>query len=135
LVYINNNFIESVILKWSYIYGNIKNSLHYRKSLNEPKSFKKNLLKTINFAEEEWRNHWGRMKTFRDKQVPHIDPEPEVDVPDLDIAFRSVTYFYESAICVLKSSTRSEKYQAYYNNIERYTFYREKIRRTDEKTS
>lgn len=120
LIYIHNNFIESAILKWAHIYGNHNDSLHYRRSMPNCDQFKIELLESIDLSDNDWKEYWSLMKNFRDKRVSHIDPEPLIEVPNLDIAYKSISFFYRKAISIIKDSSRADQFEAYYDDIDEY---------------
>lgn len=117
LIYIHNNFIEMSVLAWGHLYGNSSDSLHFRKLAENPDDFKLGLLEELSISDKEWITYWNCMKDYRDKGIAHIDPEPILTVPDLEIAYKSIAYYYHYFIDELKMDI---KFQAYYDNLHKY---------------
>lgn len=100
--YIHNNFICMSVFNWSHAFGHHNDVLHFRNVSTDGDQFKEGLLQCLDLDNDGWKAYWEEMKAFRDKRVAHIDPDPEVKIPDLAKAYKCVSYYYHSFIGELK---------------------------------
>ncbi|GAA5442614.1 hypothetical protein Misp06_00788 [Microbulbifer sp. NBRC 101763] len=92
---ITNNFFDMALLNWVHLFGNQKDDLHFRNTLDDPESFKESLLSNLGITNSGWEENWRLLKGFRDQRVAHIDPIESTIVPKLDLAFESVCFYYD----------------------------------------
>ncbi len=118
LTYIHNNFIDMAILGWSHLFGNHNDDLHYRKICLDADEFKVQMLKELELDDEGWKGYWHEVQTFRNKRVAHLEVVPDVIVPDLDLAYRSVAFYYGHFIAGLKENP---KFVAYPDSLDEFS--------------
>lgn len=92
---VNNNFIDIAILEWCKVLGDHKGKQHFSKVLESPKQFEQELLQTLKITSEDFKAYIGEVRTYRDKFIAHLDEEPVMNVPHLDIAQQSAEFLYQ----------------------------------------
>jgi hypothetical protein len=123
LVYIHNNFIDMAAIQWGHLFGNRNDILHYRKVQKKPDEFKANMLANFEMSAEEWKAYWEEMKSYRDKAVAHLEPSPNLKIPDFNFAYSCVSHYYENIIEELKAF--GENYNVFPSNLDDYSSNRE----------
>lgn len=53
-------------------------------------------------TEDEWKSYREEIKTYRDKDVAHIEVRPTSQVPEMSIALQAAAYYYEYVLKELK---------------------------------
>lgn len=117
LIYINNNFIDMAVLEWCHCFNSYNDPIHYRKVTSEPEKFKSGMLEKLGLNEEEWAEYRESVKNYRDKGVAHLEPVPRIDIPDLNLAYSSMLYYYEYFIGEFKALSGNS---VYYESLDKY---------------
>ncbi|TOP13388.1 hypothetical protein CGH22_24070, partial [Vibrio parahaemolyticus] len=79
---------------------------------------KEDLLRRLELDNDGWKAYWEEMKAFRDKRVAHIDPDPQVKIPDLDKAYVCISYYYHSFVGELKELGG---YDVFPDNLDKFS--------------
>lgn len=123
LVYIHNNFIDMAALQWGHLFGNHKDILHYRNVVKDPDALKSEMLESFGMSSEEWKSYWDEMKAYRDKAVAHLEPSPNLALPNFNFAYSCVSHYYSNIIDELKAF--GEAYAVYPQALDKYAANRE----------
>ena len=106
------------ILDWSHLFGSHNDPLHYRNMAIQPNDFKREMLAVLGIDDRSWQEYWNEVKVYRDKGVAHIEPVPTLQIPDLDLAYKSTAFYFHHFIPELK---KYPKFKVYPDNIDKYT--------------
>jgi hypothetical protein len=93
-IHMYNNAIELAILDWFHLFGNHKDNLHWNRVVPDPMGFKRQLLQTIHMTEQEWSTYHKEIKSYRDKDIAHIEVRLRSQVPDMTEALRAAACYY-----------------------------------------
>jgi len=91
---VQNNFLDTAVLEWLKLFGDFKDKHHWKKVAECPDEFKLEMLSFCNTTEAELVEHRNQFKDYRDKFIAHLDSEPTMKIPVLDIALRLTEYYY-----------------------------------------
>lgn len=79
--------IRTFVIEWTKLFGTDSNEVHWKKLVTEQPVFRSAVLASAGITEQEWKEYWLELRTFRDKVVAHLDPFDLPDsVPDMTIA-------------------------------------------------
>lgn len=94
---INGNFIDIAILEWCKLFADARGKHHWAKLVEDP-SFINFLIAEIGLTSEEFEEYIKVMRRYRDKFIAHLDEDPEMYIPHLDTALKSVLFLHKT-IC------------------------------------
>jgi len=82
------------VLEWCKLFAD-KNGKHYwKKIVTDAESFRTKLLAHIGTDEAGFQKEIDTMLRYRDKFIAHLDSDPVMYIPSLDIAKKSVWFYY-----------------------------------------
>ncbi len=116
-IYINNNAIDMAILDWCHLFGSHSDQLHWKRIIKDIDKFRGNLFKFLKISESTWRTYRENLKSYRDKNVAHIEVMPLVNVPDLTFALDSVIFYYNE---VKEEIKNNGAHFVYPDDLEKY---------------
>jgi hypothetical protein len=96
-----NNSLDICVLEWCKLFGDDPARLsgwseHYwGKVLSNPAKFEMELLHHLNIDTAAFEAYRLEIRSYRDKFVAHLDSELRAEIPLLDIAHRSVEFYYD----------------------------------------
>ncbi|MGD0485648.1 MAG: hypothetical protein ABSB94_00480 [Syntrophorhabdales bacterium] len=102
-IHMYNNAIELAILDWSHLFGNHKDDLHWKRVVHDPVSFKRQFLKAIRMTEQEWSAYHREIKSYRDKDIAHIEVRLKSHVPDMTQALQAAACYYSVVLNELQN--------------------------------
>ncbi len=102
-----NNAIDLAVLDWIHLFGYHNDELHWKCVISDIEPFRDGLLNYIGLSEKEFNAYWNEIKTYRDKDIAHIQIRPVINVPDMTIALKACDFYYRS---VLKELFRFRDY-------------------------
>jgi hypothetical protein len=122
-VAVNGNFIDICVLEWCKLFGDLRGKHSWKKAISDPEAFKDGLLQHLEMTEAEFNAYVVEMRTYRDKYVAHLDLVERFNIPQLDIAKKSVVYFYSYLLA-------HEDQGGYFSDAPRdaYRFYEDVLR-------
>lgn len=91
---INGNFIDTSVMEWCKLFGDDKELHHWKQIVDDSASFRQRLLKDVGISEEQWKNCWESLKTYRDEFLAHLDSEHTMQIPDMTIPMRMVAFYH-----------------------------------------
>ena len=91
----NGNFLDICVLEWCKLFGDVRAQHFWRKVVTEQQEFFGGLLKTLSLTDVEFDAYVKEVKTYRDKFVAHLDSDLKMQIPDLELARKSVSYLYD----------------------------------------
>ena len=116
-IYVFNNAIDLAVLDWFHLFGYHNDDLHWKQVVADIDAFRNQLLSHVNMTENEWKLYREEIKTYRDKDVAHIEVRPTSHVPEMSVAQKAVTYYYEN---VLKELTGFGDYSHWPKDLSDY---------------
>ena len=97
-IYVFNNAIDIAVLDWFHLFGYHNDDLHWKQVVADIDSFRQQLFCQVNMTEDEWKSYREEIKTYRDKDIAHIEVRPTSHVPEMSIALQAVTCYYEHVL-------------------------------------
>ena len=116
-IYVFNNSIDLAVLDWFHLFGYQNDDLHWKKIVNDIEAFRESLFDHVNMTEDEWKSYRGKIKTYRDKDIAHIEVRPKSWVPEMGIALKAAAYYYDY---VLKELAGFGDYSNWPQNLDEY---------------
>lgn len=98
LINANSNFLDISVLEWCKLFGDVKGKYNWRKVISNSEYFYGEMLNRIEVNEIEFNGHMKKMRTYRDKFIAHLDSDPLMHIPELDISLHSVSFLYDYLI-------------------------------------
>lgn len=93
-VNVNGNFLDICIIEWCKLFGE-KNGKHYwKKVITNQQPFLGGLLNAVGLTREEFDAYIEHMRIYRDKFVAHLDSEDRMNIPELKVARKSISFLY-----------------------------------------
>lgn len=89
-----NNSINIAILDWFHLFGYHNDDLHWKKIVKNEAAFRSSLFAYVALDEQGWHSYRDKVKTYRDKDVAHIEVRPEGFVPDMTLALKAADFYY-----------------------------------------
>jgi len=96
-----NNSIDVAILDWFHLFGYHNDDLHWKQIVKDISTFRSELLATVGLDEQGWILYREKIKTYRDKDVAHIEVRPRSWVPDMAIALKAADLYYRNVLMEL----------------------------------
>lgn len=81
-------------MEWCKLFGDDKELHHWKQIVDDSASFRQRLLKDVGISEEQWKNCWESLKTYRDEFLAHLDSEHTMQIPDMTIPMRMVAFYH-----------------------------------------
>ena len=91
----NGNFLDICVLEWCKLFADQRGKHYWRKAISQPDAFFQELLRVVGVTEAELNRHIQEMRTYRDKFVAHLDSDEEMQIPDLTVTLKSVSFLYD----------------------------------------
>lgn len=86
-LHVRAQLIRTFVIEWTKLFGANSNEIHWKKLVMEQPAFRDAALEKANLTENEWKDYWKQMTSFRDKVVAHLDAdELPGEVPDMTAA-------------------------------------------------
>ena len=112
-----NNGIDLAVLDWFHLFGYHNDDLHWKNIVIYISSFRNHLYNALNVNHVEFKAYWEEIKTYRDKDVAHIEIRPVSDVPEMTMALKAVSFYYQK---VLKELSAFGEYDRWPNDLMDY---------------
>ncbi len=97
-----NNTIDMAVLDWGHLFGNEKDDLHWKNVVKNIDEFRTKLLSEVELSLEKWVAYWKAIKTYRDKDVAHIEVRPISNIPEMTIAVKATCFYYSYILSEIK---------------------------------
>lgn len=92
-----NNCIDMCILEWCKLFGSRREEHHWSRIASDPAAFEIGLQRHLRLDKTAFHAEVGRMRTYRDKFVAHLDSDRDMFIPVLNVAKEAV-WFYHSHV-------------------------------------
>jgi hypothetical protein len=97
---LNGNFIDTCLLEWCKLFGDLKAKHHWSKSVTDSDQFKAGLLQKLRMDEAALEDYRLEVREYRDKFVAHLDELNQAQIPRLQPIIDSVRYLYDYLVHV-----------------------------------
>jgi hypothetical protein len=94
----NGNFLDHCVLEWCKLFGDKRGEHYWQKVVIDPAAFWPELLEHLGKSQEQFDSYVGEMRLLRDKFIAHLDSEPTMYPPHLDLAVTSATRLYDHLV-------------------------------------
>jgi hypothetical protein len=90
----NGNFIDMSVLEWCKLFADPKGKHHWSKIVSDPVGFKRELLNHLGIDEAALQKEIEAMRKYRDKFLAHLDSDPVMNIPALNVAKKAVWFYH-----------------------------------------
>ena len=91
----NSNFLDICVLEWCKLFGDHRSKHYWRKAVSNPDVFFREQLRAAGITEDELTDHIKAMRTYRDRFVAHLDTDEGMQIPDLTVTLKTVSFLYD----------------------------------------
>jgi len=113
---VNGNFIDICALEWCKLFGD-NNGIHcWKKVSDDPDRFIEMLLKNISLSQDEFDDYVLKMRDYRDKFIAHLDKEKFACPPQMELALKSVYFYYDRIHKNIDTYTYPRDMETYYSS-------------------
>ena len=123
-IYMYNNAIDLAVLDWFHLFGYHNDDLHWKKVVNDIDLdvFREKLLSCLGLTQNEWGKYRETVKTYRNKDVAHMEIRPVSNVPEMAVALMAADFYYKVVLKELKSFSNyaewpQDLFQYYKNSL------------------
>ena len=102
-IYMYNNAMNLAVLDWFHLFGYHDDDLHWKRVVSDTDCFRDELLLCLGITQKEWEEYRKTIKTYRDKDVAHIEVRPVSNVPEMTVALKAADFYYKEVLRELKS--------------------------------
>jgi hypothetical protein len=95
---LSNNALDAVVLEWCKLFADPNDKHHWSKIVSKPDDFRSELLKHLEVTKGDFDAYQTAMRRYRDKFVAHLDSDEVMDIPDFDLAERSVAFYHSHLV-------------------------------------
>jgi hypothetical protein len=89
-----SNSLDICVLEWCKLFGEKGGEHGWRKVVSDAARFELELLAHLGVSGAEFETHRLSMREYRDKFLAHLDLEPVMHIPQLDLAKASVEFYH-----------------------------------------
>ena len=100
----NSDFLDLCILEWCKLFADVKGRHHWRAIVTDASGFHAELLTHLRLDDASFKAYIDTIRRYRDKFVAHLDSDPSMYVPKLDVAKQAV-WFYHAHVVTHESKT------------------------------
>lgn len=93
-----NNAIDLAVLDWFHLFGYHNDDLHWKNIVTDIPGFRNELYNVIKVNDSEFNAYWEEIKIYRDKDVAHIEIRPVSNVPNMTMALKAVSFYYQTVL-------------------------------------
>jgi hypothetical protein len=97
---LNGNFIDTCLLEWCKLFGDLKAKHHWSKSVTDSAQFTAELYRKLGMDEAAFEDYRLEVREYRDKFVAHLDEINQAEIPRLQPVIDSVRYLYDYLVQV-----------------------------------
>jgi hypothetical protein len=91
----NGNFLDIGLLEWSKLFADPRGTHFYLNVLSNAASVDTAMLNAAGISKLQFEAYCREVRTYRDKFVAHLDPDPVAHLPKLDIAIESTKFLLD----------------------------------------
>lgn len=93
-----NNAIDLAVLDWFHLFGYHNDDMHWKNIVADISWFRSELYNILNVNDDEFKAYWEEIKSYRDKDVAHIEIRPVSSVPEMTMAMKAVNFYYQTVL-------------------------------------
>ena len=93
---LNSDFLDICVLEWCKLFGDYKDKYHWKKIVDAPDDFKKEMFRKLGIEQINFDELWESIRSYRDKFVAHLDDEETGMIPKFDLALEMVIFYHEN---------------------------------------
>ena len=97
---LNGNFIDTCLLEWCKLFGDLRAKHHWSKSVTDSDRFTSGLYQKLGMDEAAFEEFRLEVREYRDKFVAHLDELNQAQIPRLQPVIDSVRYLYDYLVQV-----------------------------------
>lgn len=97
---LNANFIDTCLLEWCKMFGDLKAKHHWSKSVTDSNQFTAELYQMLGMDKAAFENYRVKVREYRDKFVAHQDEINQAEIPRLQPIIDSTRYLYNYLVQV-----------------------------------
>jgi hypothetical protein len=101
---VSNNFIDHCVLEWCKLFAERDGKHCWKSIVSDPPAFEAALFRSVQIDAGGFEELARKMRHYRDKFLAHLDSEREMNVPELESAWKAVCFYHEY---VLQNETAS----------------------------
>jgi len=90
----NANCLDLCVLEWCKLLASHREKHHWSDIVSDPAGFKAQLLSYLSIDDAAFQEHIKVMRTYRNKFLAHLDSDPTMNIPALDIAKKAVWFYH-----------------------------------------
>lgn len=94
----NRNCMDHCVLEWCKLFADSKDKHCWRNVVSNPKDFNDSLLEQLGVTSSEFEDEIRTMRCYRDKFVAHLDSERTMNIPALELAYKSVAFYHAQLV-------------------------------------
>ncbi len=123
------NCIDTAVLEWCKLFGENNGKHAWHRMVDDPELFKSELLNNLHITEDVWETKRNELRTYRDSFVAHLDSEETMNIPDMDLPFEMIKFYFN---VILGYENASTIFRGFPTNLNDYFLihYDEAIART-----
>lgn len=91
---VNGNCIDHCVLEWCKLFGDSRDKHCWRRVVSDPEEFEESLFDHSGVSASEFEKEIRIMRRYRDKFVAHLDSERTMNIPALEVAYKSVAFYH-----------------------------------------
>ena len=95
---VNGNFIDMCVLEWCKLFAEKKREYYWKNISRDAAGFKNDLLLHVGLDQEAFNKQVHIIREYRDKWVAHLDVERTGFRPELEVAKKSVWFYYQRLV-------------------------------------
>lgn len=99
-VSLNGNFIDTCLLEWCKLFGDLRAMHHWSKVVSDPDAFLTGLYAATRLDEAAFEAYRLAVRTYRDKFVAHLDGLNTIQIPNAQPAIDSARFLYNYLVDV-----------------------------------
>lgn len=95
---VSNNALDAVVLEWCKLFADSNDKHHWSRIVGKSDDFWSALVKNLGVTKDAFDDYEAAMRRYRDKFVAHLDSDEVMDIPDFDLAERSVAFYHSHLV-------------------------------------
>lgn len=92
---VNANFLDICVLEWCKLFGDARGKHYWGKVITNPQQFKAGLSQELGLSEVELDAYVAKTRKYRDRFIAHLDSDLVMQIPELNVVLKSVSYLYD----------------------------------------
>jgi hypothetical protein len=94
-----NNFLDVAVLDWCKLFGNQRmEKHHWRRVVSDAPSFEQALFRELGTNADAFEELVGKMLSYRNRFLAHLDDDLMMDIPELDQTHKAVVFYHRHIV-------------------------------------